>query len=108
MSPSTPASTITPEPSLSRSWSADLAQRLGVGDVGARGEHLDAADVARLGQRDRAAAARGELAPQLLDLLLLLALLGLQLGDARGDLEAAPRLSSVAGLAQLVLEACAR
>jgi len=35
LSPSTPASTTTPERSLSRSWSRDVAQGLGVGDVGA-------------------------------------------------------------------------
>ena len=60
-------------------------------------------DVARL-RREIAPAARGELAAQLLDLLLLLALLGVQLVDARGDLEAA-RLEQAAGLAELVLEA---
>ena len=51
LSPSTPARTMTPERSLSRSWSATSRSAFGVGHVGAGGEHAHAADVARLGRQ---------------------------------------------------------
>ena len=51
--PSTPASTTTPEPQLVAQLVGDLAQRLRIADVGARGQHADAVHVARLGERDR-------------------------------------------------------
>ena len=80
----------------------DLAQRLGVGDVGARRQHAHAADVARLAG-EIAPAARGQLALEAVDLLLALARLGLQLADARADLEQA-RAQQLARRAQLVLQ----
>ncbi len=93
----------TPEPQLVAQLIGHVAQRLGVGDVGARGEH------ARRRSTSRASATRSRPPPEaslrrsFSISLSLLAQLGLQLGDARGDLKRR-RAEQLAGLAQLVLE----
>ena len=85
--------------SLSRSWSATSRSAL-ASATSARVASTRTPPTSRASAARSRPAARGELAPQLLDLLLLLAQLGLQLGDARRDLELAraqeaPRLEQL-------------